>query len=75
MAHNTEVVEVVELGDEIVAYRVRCCGEKLTDSWHSASVVAPDLEQSLQSHKDRVAALHEAKLLWREKNAVTTSRS
>lgn len=65
MSHNTEVIEVKELSDSQVAYRVRCCGEELTDSWHAVHVDAPDIEQSLQAHKDRVAKLHEAKLRWR----------
>jgi hypothetical protein len=70
MAHTTEIVEIKEINDTQVAYRVRCCGEPMTDSWHTAAVDAPNLETELQAHRDRVAALHEAKVQWRKKNPV-----
>lgn len=66
--HDTVVVEVKELSDELIAYRIRCCDEPMTDSWHSVSVLSSNLDQSLEDAKQRVAALHEAKVQWRQKN-------
>lgn len=65
MAHQTKIVLVRELSDQQVAYCVECCGEAATRSWHTVSVAAADLEASLAEHKNRVAALHEAKVQWR----------
>ena len=65
--HKAEVVEVKELSDGQVAYRVRCCREEMTDSWHTSAVDAPNLYAELEAHKVRVATLHEAKIQWRKK--------
>jgi len=67
MSHKAEVIEVKELTDEDVAYKVRCCGDKSTDSWHSAKITA-DHTASLDAHTQRVAELHAAKQQWREKH-------
>lgn len=66
--HDAIVVETKEVNDGMVAYRIRCCDEEMTDSWHTVSVIASDLEQSLEDAKQRVAALHDAKVQWRQKN-------
>ena len=67
MAHDIQIVEIKEVGDELVAYRIRCCGEDMTDSWHTVSVHALDHEQSLEVAKYRVQKTHEAKVAWRKK--------
>lgn len=67
MAHDTQIVEVKEVNDEQVAYKIRCCGEEATDSWHTASVHAADHEASLEAAKQRVQKTHEAKQAWRKK--------
>lgn len=66
--HVLTIEEVKEIGPEFVAYRVRCCGEAVTDSWCTVSVMTPDIEAALQDHKNRIATVHEAKLQWRNKN-------
>ena len=68
MVHDTKIVEAKELSDGSVSYRVRCCEDPLTDSWHTVSVHATDLDESLEAHKQNVAATHEAKVQWREKH-------
>lgn len=65
--HDTAIVEVKEVSDEQVAYRIRCCGEAMTDSWHTVSVHATDHDASLEAAKQRVQKTHEAKLQWRKK--------
>lgn len=67
MAHDTQIVDVKEVNDEQVAYRIRCCGEEATDSWHTVSVHAADHEASLEAAKQRVQKTHEAKVQWRKK--------
>ena len=73
MAHTTKIIEVKELSDEQVSYCVECCGDPVTRSWHTVSVLAADADASLQAHKDRVAALHEAKLQWRQRNGLAAA--
>lgn len=63
--HTSSVVETKELSDELVAYRVRCCDDPTTDSWHTASVLI-DHSESLKAHCQQVEARHERKRLWRE---------
>lgn len=65
--HTTEVVEVKEVSDELVSHRIRCCGEEITDSWHTVSVHAADHDASLEEAKTRVQKTHEAKVAWRKK--------
>lgn len=67
MAHTVEIVDVRELSDEQVSYRIRCCCEEMTDSWHTVSVHATDHEASLEAAKQRVQKTHEAKVQWRKK--------
>lgn len=66
MKHDPGVVEVKEINDEQVAYRIRCCGEASTDSWHTMSV-HEDHADLLNAAKARVQKTHEAKMQWRKK--------
>lgn len=71
MSHTAEIVEVKELNDEQVGYRIRCCADDISDSWHSISVLCPTAEdprthqQQLEECKARVSVKHEAKIQWR----------
>jgi hypothetical protein len=73
MTHTPEVLETKEINDEQVAYRIRCCGDVTTDSWHTISVLCPTTEdprtheQQLEERKADVATKHEAKITWRAK--------
>ena len=62
--HTTEIVETKELNDEEVSYRVRCCGDPKTDSWHTASVMF-DHSESLSNHHQQVRNRHERMQAWR----------
>lgn len=70
MAHDTQVVEFKEVNDEQVSYRIRCCGEEATDSWHTVSVHAADHDASLEAAKQRVQKTHDAKQAWRKKMGI-----
>lgn len=67
--HNVQIVEVKELSDELVSYRLRCCEDELSDSWHTMSVHIDDHSASLEERKQEIAARHERKHAWREKQA------
>src|SRR5229473_7241062 len=76
MTHTPEVVETKELNDEQVAYRLRCCGDPLSDSWHTMMALSfPDHEGSLGEIKTQVAARHEAKIAWREAQSGAVKKS
>lgn len=64
MAHRTEIMEHKQIADGLFAIRVRCCGEEITDSWHTmAPAVINDpvqLAASVQWKHERVAELHQA---------------
>ncbi len=68
MSHEVTVVEVKELSDELVSYRLRCCDDPLSDSWHTVSVEIDDHAPSLAERKAEIAARHERKHAWREKS-------
>lgn len=63
MAHVSKVVEVREINDEYVAYRLQCCGEAMTDSWHTLAVTVGDADHDtfLATKLEEVAAKHAAK--------------
>lgn len=69
MSHEIELLEVKELSDEQVAYRYRCCGEEMTDSWVTVHVTLPeaDHQQAISIHVDGMKTRHEAKVAWRKK--------
>lgn len=64
MAHKTEVMEMKQLADGLFAIRVRCCGQDITNSWHTmAPAVINDpvqLAASIEWKHGQVAELHEA---------------
>lgn len=66
MAHTVEILEIKEVSDELVSYRLRCCGEELSDTWHTLSVLIPDHDGQLESRKAEIAARHQAKVAWRK---------
>src|SRR5713226_5526395 len=77
MTHTPIIVETKELDDEQVAYRVRCRGDPLSDSWHTMMAASlPDHESALTEVKTEAALRHEAKVAWREaqSGAVTSAR-
>ena len=37
MAHKAEVIEVRQVSDQHLAILARCCGDEMTDSWHTLS--------------------------------------
>lgn len=69
MAHTAKIVEVKELTDELVSYRVRCCDDPQTDSWHTASIMV-DHSEGLRTHCQQVQARHERKMEWRKSQQV-----
>lgn len=77
MTHTPKVVETKELNDEQVSYRLRCCDDPTSDSWHTMSVLPPKdekddkrtHEQQLDELKVIVGDKHAAKVAWREKHA------
>jgi hypothetical protein len=66
MTHTPEVIETKECNDEQVSYLIRCCGDPMTDSWHTFSVAVLNIEEQLVDRKNGVATKHEAKLAWRQ---------
>lgn len=72
--HTPEVLETKELTAEWVGYRIRCCNDPMSDSWHTMHVTIPDHKAVLDEQKIVVAARHEAILAWRmsQTNAVKT---
>ncbi len=73
-AHTPEVLETGENSDEIVFYRIRCCGDDTTDClieitlFNAATKDAPSTwSQELNDKLTAVATKHEAKLAWRMK--------
>jgi hypothetical protein len=67
--HEVKIVEIKELSDELVSYRLRCCDDQLSDSWHTVSVAIANHDASLAERKQDIAARHERKHAWREKYA------
>lgn len=69
MSHSVELLEVKELSDDQVAYRYRCCGEEMTDSWVTVHVTLPQEEHdtAVKIHVDGLKSRHEAKVAWRRK--------
>ena len=67
MEHEAKVVEVKELTDELVSYRLRCCDEELSDSWHTLTVHIEDHEKHLTERKQEIEKRHRAKEAWRTK--------
>src|SRR5260221_10028271 len=65
MAHTPEIVETNEHSDEQVGYRIRCCGDPTTDSWHEFTILDDNIDQQLVDRKATVAARHAAKVAWR----------
>jgi len=66
MTHTTEIVDVKHVADELLAVKVRCCGDEKTDSWHTmhATVYTDEakLQEGLQRAQKRVADVHKAHL-------------
>jgi len=64
MTHTTELIDVKHVADELLAVKVRCCGDEKTDSWHTmhATVYTDEskLQESLQHAHTRVAETHKA---------------
>lgn len=69
MSHDIQLLEVKELSDEQVAYKYRCCGEPMTDSWVTVHVTLPQAEHdnAVQTHINGMKDRHEAKQAWRKK--------
>lgn len=69
MSHTVELLEVKELSDDQVAYRYRCCGEPMTDSWVTVHVTLPQEEHdaAVKTHVDNLKARHDAKQAWRKR--------
>ncbi len=65
MAHTPEIVETKEHSDEQVGYRIRCCGDPTTDSWHTFTILDANIDLQLVDRKATVAARHAAKVAWR----------
>ena len=68
MPHEVEIVEVKEVSDDLVSYRLRCCDDDTSDSWITLSVAIPDHGPSLTARKAEIAARHDQKEAWRAKN-------
>lgn len=74
MSHAIEIVETKELSDELVSYKLRCCGDPTTDACHTISVLHEPTKEDPRTHdevleemKVKHAAKHEAKVAWRKK--------
>jgi hypothetical protein len=64
MEHTTEIIELQELNDGMIAYRFRCCGDPKTDSYQTLSVTLDDEthDATVERHHQRIRELHAAKL-------------
>ncbi len=75
MAHVSKVVEFREVNDENIAYRLRCCDDPMTDSWHTIAVTVDDTEHDtfLATKLEEIAAKHAAKkaAMQRAANVIT----
>jgi hypothetical protein len=67
--HTPKIIEVKEVNDTFVAYKIQCCDDAVHTSWHSISVTLLDHDSQLEDAKKRVSDLHEAKIQWRAKYA------
>ena len=78
--HKPEIVERKQVSNELVSYRIVCCGEKCGkqctnaahichDTWHTIHVKVPDHAGILEKEKIIIAGNHEAMLAWRRQNA------
>ncbi len=68
MSNEVRIVEVKELSDELVSYRLRYGNDELSDTWHTMSVRIGDHDASLAARKADIAAVQAAKHAWRQKN-------
>jgi hypothetical protein len=64
---GAEIVEVKQLSNEQVAYKIRVNDDPTTDSWHTMNVWEEDHEAQLEEHKKVALKRHEALAKWREK--------
>lgn len=55
--HRAEIIEVRQVSDSAIAILARCCGDEMTDSWHTLYDLE-NLEQHLAEHPQRVAERH-----------------
>jgi hypothetical protein len=52
--HISVVVEVTQVSNECISFRMRCCNDPSTDSWHTISVMTtdPDDGNSIRARTD-----------------------
>ena len=83
MTCKAEVIESKQVNNEMVSYRIVCCGEKCSekckpsahqceDSWHTLSVTIEDHASRLELRKAEVEARHTKMKSWRAKQALDT---
>lgn len=64
MSHSARVIDVAEVGDGLLAVRVRCCGDASTESvltLHELHRADAELDKDIADHLARVETLHEAR--------------
>lgn len=78
-AHEPKIVEQRQVTNELVAYRLVCCGESCSeekcangahaceDTWHTFHVLDPEIDAKLAERKSEVAKRHAAIVAWRSK--------
>jgi len=62
--HKTQVIEVSPAGDGHLAVRVRCCGDRLTDSVLTLLEIhrsEEEIDKDIAAHMARVEKLHAAR--------------
>lgn len=79
-AHEPKIVERRQVSNELVAYRLVCCGEECSvercvdgahtceDTWHTFNVSDPGIDAKLEDRKSEVAQRHAAIISWRAKS-------
>lgn len=62
--HKAELVKVEKVGNGAVVFHAHCCGDRQTETRHTlylhAAITDEQVEQAVQEHLTRTAALHAA---------------
>lgn len=61
MSHQAKVIEVKEVGDGLLAVRVRCCGDASTESvltLHELHRDHAEIDKDVAEHVARIEKLH-----------------
>jgi hypothetical protein len=81
MDHNPIVVDVKQVNNEQVAYRIVCCGAACgdactpsnhvcEDSWHTMHVAEPDHDAKIKFLMKEIASRHEQITKWRKEHGL-----